>query len=91
MTRVGPSAIHGQGVFATRDTPAHAFVRPPRGRVFRGYNHSCAPNARIVFSAELAAHSVRRGVVRLLRDVSAGEEITLAYGPFRPCRCPRCV
>jgi len=54
-------------------------------------NHSCAPNARL---------SIRNGRVEFyaLRDIAAGEELTVDYGETHhqgrlACRCgaPRCV
>lgn len=66
-------------------------------------NHSCAPNAHVVFAAGSSLATVRAS-----RPIAAGEEVTVAYNEdavWRPlrqrrqlldgwgfhCRCARCV
>lgn len=80
MIVVRPSPIHGNGVFTTRPLPAGRLVQSPHfSRGFRGYNHSCAPNAYF-----------HQNDVRTLRDVCGDEEITLKYMRDRVCLCGSC-
>lgn len=110
------SAIHGNGVFATRDLPADLTLIEYRGRllthaqtlriyggtadtghtflftlndryvidgnvggnVARWINHSCEPNCEAVDEDDDGGRAGRI-VIRTLRPITAGEEITFDY------------
>lgn len=94
------SRIHGRGLFACEDGEAGERVRAPDGSP--GFNHSCAPNARLVpgFDSWVGADGILNVTHRheLTRDVRAGEEVTLDYRERRTpeflraleCACPVC-
>jgi SET domain-containing protein len=72
---VGPSSIHGVGAFAGRPIPYGSSI--PLGPLVRhpswgGFNHSCRPN---IVLAEVGG----RSVAVALRNVAAGEELTVSY------------
>ena len=56
-------------------------------------NHSCLPNASYSWNG-----NIMKGTLHALRDISAGDEITIAYGDHRRgsagrfvCLCPPCT
>ena len=66
-----PSPLHGHGLFAAEDLPAGSVINtweaPDGVLVMCGFNWSDNPNAQLL----------KRCRVRILRDVQAGEELTL--------------
>ena len=80
-----PSAINGNGIFATRSLKKGQKVHLPK-RLPHGFNHSCEPNMTDRGQDDL----------KPLRDIQEGEELTLDYRRWdaRPiwfnCNCPSC-
>jgi len=87
---IGPSDIHGAGIFAREDIPAeidmgithvydpefqHDYIRTPLGGFI---NHSDQANCEIVEDA--ADCSYKR--IKTLRKIEMGEEITLKYSLY---------
>jgi hypothetical protein len=75
---VGPSAIHGQGLFATQpfyagETIAPAYLRGHLTPAGRYTNHASNPNAQYVMDEKFDLYQVA------LRDIALGEEITNDY------------
>jgi hypothetical protein len=78
--RRGKSAIHGIGIFATRDINPHDIIAPGRRRgkrciAGRWTNHSATPNAMFMAGtgdAEIELVATER--------IGSGDEITVDYG-----------
>src|SRR3954465_2410560 len=80
----------GQRVIAIVELERHALDATRMKHGFRFINHSCAPNTFFRCTPE-------RAEIYALRDIAAGEELTVDYGESQhdgklPCRCgaPRC-
>ena len=88
---VGPSPIHGMGTFAgVHMSHGSSVSLGPlvRTRGWGGFNHSCRPNGVLAMVGG-------RTLLVILRDVEAGEELTVSYGdagaqPASGCRCGWC-
>ena len=85
------SGIHGLGLFATEDIPkgtklgyshyvlGKETIRTPLGGF---YNHSDYPNCRkTTYTGGLAS---RHYVLKTIKDIEAGEEITVKYTFYKP-------
>jgi|SRR4051812_28385739 SET domain-containing protein len=80
----------GRRVIAIVELERHALDATRMKHGFRFINHSCAPNTYFRCTPE-------RAEIYALRDIAAGEELTVDYGESQhdgklPCRCgaPRC-
>ncbi len=88
---IGPSSIHGAGIFAKDDIPAeidmgithvydpefqHDYIRTPLGGFI---NHSEQPNCELI--EDESDKTCKK--VRTLRKVEEGEEITLMYSLYK--------
>jgi len=75
----------GRRVIAIVELERHALDATRMKHGFRFINHSCAPNTFFRCTPE-------RAEVYALRDIAAGEELTVDYGESQhdgrlPCRC----
>ena len=75
----------GQRVIAIVELERHALDATRMKHGFRFINHSCAPNTFFRCTPE-------RAEIYALRDIAAGEELTVDYGESQhdgklPCRC----
>ena len=80
--------MHGQGVFATERIPAGDATDTGTENPARFINHACDENCETAWNPR-----ERRLEIRALRDLAAGEELSIDYGfglaGFfeHPCRC----
>ena len=75
----------GRPIIAIVELERHALDATHMKHGFRFINHSCAPNTFFRCTAE-------RAEIYALRDIAAGEELTVDYGESQhngrlPCRC----
>ena len=75
----------GQRIIAIVELERHALDATRMKHGFRFINHSCAPNTFFRCTPE-------RAEIYALRDIAAGEELTVDYGESQhngrlPCRC----
>jgi SET domain-containing protein len=100
--QIGPSPIHGRGVFATNFIPAGTEVLMPEsglddhlflqeeGKFFHGFNHSCNNN----LGSWLYLPQKHPQARMALRDIQEGEELTVNYfhtgGRVGRCNCEMC-
>jgi len=75
----------GQRIIAIVELERHALDATRMKHGFRFINHSCAPNTFFRCTPQ-------RAEVYALRDIAAGEELTVDYGESQhngrlPCRC----
>lgn len=90
---IGPSDIHGAGIFATDDIPkaiemgiSHVYdpefkdnyIRTPLGGFI---NHSESPNCELIDRDE----NYHYKTVRTIKKIEAGNEITLKYSLYDIC------
>tara|TARA_R100000655_G_C2919480_1_gene182021 strand:+ start:287 stop:613 length:327 start_codon:yes stop_codon:yes gene_type:complete len=88
---IGPSSIHGAGIFATEDIPKgvimgishiydpnfeHDFIRTPLGGFI---NHSETPNCELI--EEDGDYHYKK--VRTLKTIKEGKEVTLKYSLYK--------
>ena len=80
---VRPSKLHGLGGFATTPIPKGTKFDTLPVRGFHGLNYSDSPNAAIPEPIQVGQTSKGRPIFEVpavaLRDIVAGEEITLPY------------
>ena len=82
FTRAGPSAIHGQGLFAARPLPVSTAVAQlpyEGGSPFAVLNAAAAAAGGANHSATANAYVDRNRAVRTSRPIAEGEEITVNY------------
>ena len=90
---VGPSSIHGAGIFATEDIPKgidigishvydpnfqHDYIRTPLGGFI---NHSEDPNCELVEDDENTDYKKLKTITR----IEQGRELTLKYDLYEIC------
>ena len=90
---IGPSDIHGAGIFAQEDVPAdiivgishiydpnfkHNYIRTPLGGFI---NHSEDPNCELIEDDENTDYKK----IRTLNKIEAGKELTLKYSLYEIC------
>ena len=90
---IGPSNIHGAGIFATEDIPSgieigishvydpdfqHDYIRTPLGGFI---NHSDTPNCKLVEDAENADYKK----LKTIKKIEMQEELTLKYSLYDMC------
>jgi len=90
---IGPSSIHGAGIFATEDVPKeivigishvydpeflHNFIRTPLGGFI---NHSESANCELI--EEDGDYHYKK--VKTTRKIELGEELTLQYSLYDIC------
>ena len=90
---IGPSDIHGAGIFATEDVPQgvmigishvydpnfkHDYIRTPLGGFV---NHSDKPNCELVDDEENTDYKR----IRTIRKIQQGNELTLQYSLYEMC------
>ena len=90
---IGPSTIHGAGIFATEDVPKeieigishiydpnfqHDYIRTPLGGFV---NHSESPNCELIDDAEDTDYKK----IKTSKKISEGEELTLKYSLYDTC------
>ena len=90
---IGPSDIHGAGIFAKDDIPKeinigishiydpnfqHDFIRTPLGGFV---NHSESPNCELVDKDE----DYHYKVIRTIKKIKQGDELTLKYSIYETC------
>lgn len=95
---IRPSDVHGYGVFATTDIKAgvvlgvsHVEYRDAVWRTPLGgfVNHSTDPNAVRVprvflYNNGIVDPMIQQYAIKLIKDVTSGEEITLTYMDYDP-------
>lgn len=90
---IGPSDIHGAGIFAKEDVPQsvvigishiydpnfqHNYIRTPLGGFI---NHSDKPNCELIDDDENTDYKK----IQTLRKIKQGEELTLKYSLYKLC------
>lgn len=82
-----PSRIHGMGIFSTVPIKKGTLIRfGSEWRTKNGFNSSCVPNVSPATTGT-DGYQVREA----LKDVPAGEELTVNYRLFPgECNCGRC-
>tara|TARA_R110002167_G_scaffold9799_6_gene45263 strand:- start:20868 stop:21203 length:336 start_codon:yes stop_codon:yes gene_type:complete len=90
---IGPSSIHGAGLFATEDIPGdievgishaydpnfqHDYIRTPLGGFI---NHNDNPNCALIDDNENTDYKK----IKTIRKIEAGEELTLKYSLYNIC------
>jgi len=90
---IGPSSIHGAGIFANEDIPAGVvigishiydpefkdnYIRTPLGGFI---NHSKSPNCELVDKDD----DYHYKTIRTIKKIQTGEEITLKYSLYDIC------
>tara|TARA_R110000737_G_scaffold210037_3_gene227820 strand:+ start:124 stop:450 length:327 start_codon:yes stop_codon:yes gene_type:complete len=90
---IGPSDIHGAGIFATDDIPKeieigishvydpnfqHEWIRTPLGGFI---NHSEKPNVELIDDDENTDYKK----IKTLKKINEGEELTLKYSLYKIC------
>lgn len=80
------SPIHGVGAFTKRGLKAGEVVAQSRLKGWRGFNHSCDPNVRLVLGDGAETSYL------ILRDIPRWAELTVSYGKAskNTCNCPIC-
>jgi len=88
---IGPSPLHGAGVFATEDIPGgitigishiydpnfeHDFIRTPLGGFI---NHCATPNCELIDDEENMDYKR----VKTLQKIQEGDELTLKYSLYK--------
>lgn len=90
---IGPSTIHGAGIFATDDIPKeveigishiydpnflHDYIRTPLGGFI---NHSEKPNCELTEDDEDTDYKK----IKTTKKIEQGEELTLKYSLYKMC------
>jgi len=90
---IGPSGIHGAGIFAKEDIPKgvemgithvydpefqHDFIRTPLGGFV---NHSDSPNCELQDKDQ----DYHYKIITTTKKIEAGQEITLKYSMYEMC------
>ena len=90
---IGPSDIHGAGIFATEDVPQgvmigishvydpnfkHDYIRTPLGGFV---NHSDKPNCELVDDEENTDYKR----IKTIHKIQQGNELTLKYSLYEMC------
>ena len=90
---IGPSGIHGAGIFAKEDIPKgvemgishiydpnfqHDYIRTPLGGFM---NHSESPNCELIDDDDNTDYKK----IRTIKKIEAGKELTLKYSMYNLC------